>query len=200
MLIETHSNSSTGGPPDGLGSGVVVDAAGDILTALHVVDGATSIQLTFADGTRSDGHIVIRQAAHDIAVVQANTPPANLVPAVLGNPNAAQIGSDAFVVGNPFGLYGSISAGVISGLDRTFQEPGNNIVLRGLIQVDAAVNPGNSGGPLLNREGQVIGIEFERDDLADRFCARRVERQSGARQGGTHDALEVVRVDADALA
>jgi S1-C subfamily serine protease len=80
------------------------------------------------------------------------------VPAVLGNPRSVQVGSDAYVVGNPFGLTGSITAGVISGLDRTFQEPNGGPLLKQLIQVDAAVNPGNSGGPLINRAGEVIGI------------------------------------------
>jgi S1-C subfamily serine protease len=81
-----------------------------------------------------------------------------IVPAVLGNPNAMRVGDEAYVVGNPYGLYGSMSAGVISGFDRSFQPTGTNIKLQGLIQIDAAVNPGNSGGPLLNRDGEVIGI------------------------------------------
>ena len=81
-----------------------------------------------------------------------------MVPATLGNPGAMRVGSDAFVVGNPFGLEDSMSAGVVSGLNRSFQAPGSNQVLRGLIQVDAAVNPGNSGGPLLDRSGAVVGI------------------------------------------
>ena len=91
-------------------------------------------------------------------VVRASQPPAQLVPATLGNPNAMRVGDEAFVVGHPLGLYGSMSAGVISGFDRSFRPPNSNRRLRGLIQIDAAVNPGNSGGPLLNRDGQVIGI------------------------------------------
>ncbi len=150
--------SAAGGASGALGSGVVIDDAGDILTALHVVSDAASIQLTFADGSTSPGQVESREPQNDIAVLRATQPPANLVPAVLGNPRSVQIGSDAFVVGNPFGLYGSMSSGVVSGLDRSFQLPGDGPVLHGLIQVDAAVNPGNSGGPLLNRDGQVIGI------------------------------------------
>ena len=81
-----------------------------------------------------------------------------VVPAVLGNPSALRVGDEAFVVGNPFGLYSSMSAGVISGFDRSFKAADSDIELQGLIQIDAAVNPGNSGGPLLNRYGQVVGI------------------------------------------
>jgi S1-C subfamily serine protease len=158
VLIEADSLDSKGKPQHGLGTGIVVDTAGDILTALHVVADATSIKLTFADGSTSGAEVAVRQPEHDIAVLQPTQPPAVIVPATLGNPNAAQIGSDAYIVGNPFGLYGSMSAGVISGLGRSFQLPDSAQVLHGLIQVDAAVNPGNSGGPLLNRDGQVIGI------------------------------------------
>lgn len=145
--------------PSGLlGSGVVVDTAGDILTCLHVVAGAADIEVTFADGSRSADTIVASQPENDIAVLQPSQPPANIVPAVLGNPRSVQVGSEAFVVGNPFGLYGSMTSGIISGLNRSFQLPDNGPTIHGLIQIDAAVNPGNSGGPLVNRYGQVIGI------------------------------------------
>jgi S1-C subfamily serine protease len=152
----TGAAASTAG--GSLGSGVVVDSSGDILTALHVVANATSIEVTFADGTRSPAQIQTSQAQNDIAVLRASQPPATLQPATLGNPRSVQVGSEAFVMGNPFGLSDSISAGVVSGLDRSFQLPDNGPLLQGLIQVDAAVNPGNSGGPLVNRNGQVIGI------------------------------------------
>jgi S1-C subfamily serine protease len=143
---------------EGLGTGVVVNDAAAVLTALHVVDGATSITLTFADGTTSPATIASRKPESDIAVLQPSQPPANVLPATLGNPNAMQIGSEAFVVGNPFGLYGSLSTGVVSGLDRSYQVTVGGPVFKGLIQVDAAVNPGNSGGPLLDRNGRVVGI------------------------------------------
>ena len=141
-----------------LGSGVIVDGAADILTSLHVVDGARSIKLYFADGTHSDATLASAQPELDIAVLQPLTPPQQFVPATLGNPGALQVGDEAYVVGHPFGLYGSMSAGVISGFDRTFQPKDSQVELKGLIQLDAAVNPGNSGGPLLNRYGQVVGI------------------------------------------
>lgn len=158
VLIQTHAPGANGKVENGLGSGVVVDDKGDILTSLHVVANATDIQLTFADGTKSSALMLVQQPENDIAVVRAIRPPDQLVPATLGNPNAMRVGDEAFVVGNPLGLYSSMSAGVISGFDRSFQPPNSNQRLHGLIQIDAAVNPGNSGGPLLNRDGEVIGI------------------------------------------
>ncbi len=160
VLIETERPEADGsGSPDaGIGSGVVVNLAGDILTSLHVVDDATEIRVTFADGTRSSAEIVSEDPAIDIAVLRAAAPPTELAPAVLGDPNGVREGSEAYAMGSPFGLASSVSAGVISGLDRTFRLEDTNTILRGLIQVDAAINPGNSGGPLLDREGHVIGI------------------------------------------
>ena len=145
-------------PNGSLGSGVIINANGSIMTALHVVANASAIEVTFADGTQSSAVIASRDDATDIAILTAATLPARVVPAVIGNSRAVQVGSDAYVVGNPFGLTGSITAGVVSGLDRTFQEPNGGPLLKQLIQVDAAVNPGNSGGPLINRAGEVIGI------------------------------------------
>jgi len=153
-----ETSDAPGKSVPGLGTGVIVDMAGDILTALHVVADATAIKLTFADGTTSGAKIIVQQPENDIAVLRPNNLPSKIVPATLGNPGTMQIGSEAFVVGNPFGLYGSLSSGVVSGLNRSFQFPNSDRVLRGLIQVDAAVNPGNSGGPLVNRDGQVVGI------------------------------------------
>ncbi len=158
VLIQTKSTDAGGNAEDSLGSGVVIDDGGDVLTALHVVANSSSIQLTFADGTQSSGKVATQQPQDDIAVVQPDQLPKLLVPAVLGNPRAMRVGDEAYVVGNPYGLYSSMSAGVISGFDRSFQPVGTNIKLQGLIQIDAAVNPGNSGGPLLNRDGEVIGI------------------------------------------
>jgi S1-C subfamily serine protease len=160
VLVETERPAASGSsePADGIGSGVVVNLAGDILTSLHVVADAADIRLTFADGTRSNAEIVSSQPEIDIAVLRATEPPAELVAATLGDPNGVREGSEAYAMGSPFGLASSLSVGVISGVDRTFILEDTNTVLRGLIQIDAAVNPGNSGGPLLNREGHVIGI------------------------------------------
>ncbi len=158
VLIQTKSTDANGHPDDGLGSGVIVNANGAILTALHVISGATDIKLTFADGTQSGADVVNADTVNDIATLNPTNPPAQIAPAMLGNPNALQIGDEAYVVGNPLGLYSSMTAGVVSGLNRTFTPPGAHQPIKGLIQVDAAVNPGNSGGPLLNRAGQVVGI------------------------------------------
>ncbi len=158
VLIQVKSPDANGKSEDGVGSGVVINANGDILTSLHVVTQATEIKLTFADGTESGAIVTTMQPQNDIAVVRATTPPAQLFPATLGNPQAVRVGDEAFAVGNPLGLYSSMSAGVISGLNRSFKSPNSDIRLTGLFQIDAAVNPGNSGGPLLNRYGQVIGI------------------------------------------
>jgi S1-C subfamily serine protease len=139
------------------GSGVIIDTSGDVMTSLHVLIGSSVIDLFFADGTESTAQISSMSTTTDTAVLKPDKPPAKIVPAVMGNSRGVQVGSDAYVVGNPFGLAGSISAGVISGLNRTYQLP-DGTTLTGLIQVDAAVNPGSSGGPLVNRAGQVIGI------------------------------------------
>jgi len=154
------SPNGSGAPGDSgvLGSGVIVNSQGEILTALHVVADAAAIQVTFADGSTAAATIVTREPASDIAVLQAAQLPTSAAPATLGNPRSVRVGDDAYLVGNPFGLAGSISAGVVSGLDRSFRAPGSGQELTGLIQVDAAVNPGNSGGPLVNRDGEVIGI------------------------------------------
>jgi S1-C subfamily serine protease len=158
VLIQTKGNGSDGKSQNGLGSGVVISQNGDILTSLHVVANATEIQLTFADGTQTTAQVTNEQPENDIAVLQPDQLPQVLVPAVMGNPRAMHVGDDAYVVGNPFGLYSSMTAGVISGFDRSFQPENTNTQLTGLIQIDTAVNPGNSGGPLLNRAGHVVGI------------------------------------------
>jgi len=153
-FVVVQSNGGASGTGE-LGSGVIIDSQGDILTALHVVRGASTIEVTFADGTTSAASVASSDAGHDIAVLTPSTLPAVVLPAVLGN--APQIGDEVFVVGNPLDLVASLSAGVVSGLNRPFTAP-DGPSLSGMIQIDAAVNPGSSGGPLLNAKGQVIGI------------------------------------------
>ncbi|RPJ50031.1 MAG: peptidase S1 [Chloroflexi bacterium] len=159
VLIESHSPETDDHKEgDSLGSGVVITDQGDILTSLHVVADSDAINVIFADGTSSPARIETEQPEMDIAVLRPEKLPRQVIPAILGDPNSMRIGDEAYAVGNPFGLYGTMSAGVISGFDRSFQSPTTGTRLKGLIQVDAAVNPGNSGGPLVNRDGHVVGI------------------------------------------
>jgi len=151
------SGRPNGSAPDetASGAGVIVDASGQILTARHVVHDSTSIEVTFADGTQSEATIASEEPENDIAVLRPAQLPSVVVPAVLGG--GVQIGDDVYATGHPFGFADSLSAGVVSGLNRTVPIAGGQ-TLDGLIQFDAAVNPGNSGGPLLNSAGQVVGI------------------------------------------
>jgi S1-C subfamily serine protease len=154
-VTTTQARSGAGGPRSELGAGVVVNAQGLVLTALHVVDGGGRIHVQFADGTRATARVVRRQPENDIAVLGVDQLSQVVVPAVLGG--VANIGDAVFPVGNPLGLPGSLTAGVVSALDRSIGA-GAGRSLKGLIQFDAAVNPGNSGGPLLDRDGHVVGI------------------------------------------
>jgi|tagenome__1003787_1003787.scaffolds.fasta_scaffold20706786_2 S1-C subfamily serine protease len=138
-----------------LGAGVVINADGAVLTALHVVDGGGRITVQFADGTKANASVERRRPDSDIAVLAVDQLPEVTVPAVLGG--GVEVGDAVYPVGNPLGLAGSLSAGVVSALDRSIRSE-NGRTLRQLIQFDAAVNPGNSGGPLLDRDGHVVGI------------------------------------------
>jgi S1-C subfamily serine protease len=154
VAVETTSGSPRG-RGEGLGTGVVIDAYGTILTAFHVVEGAERIRVAFMDGTKSTADVVATDPRNDTAVLAPARLPEVVVPAVLGG--GVRIGDEAYAVGHPLRFVDSITSGVISGLERSV-EANNGRRLRGLIQFDAAVNPGSSGGPLLNRGGQVIGI------------------------------------------
>jgi S1-C subfamily serine protease len=157
VLIRTTGENEAGESGTGVGSGVIVNDSADILTAFHVVAGATEIEIFYADGSQTTAVLIAAEPQNDIAVLTPAQPPEIIVPALLGNPNAMRVGDEAYAVGNPLGLAGSMSAGVISGFDRSLPIS-DDLELHGLIQFDTAVNPGNSGGPLLNRSGQVIGI------------------------------------------
>ena len=152
--------AATSGPGEaqaeqtGLGTGVIVSDAGAILTSHHVVKGAGAIEVVFADGTRSRARIETAQPENDIAVLVAETLPEVLVPAILGG--GVRVGDPVYAVGHPLGLTASLSSGVVSATGRTIEAEGTK--LADLIQFDAAVNPGNSGGPLLNAAGQVVGV------------------------------------------
>jgi putative serine protease PepD len=140
-----------------IGTGVVANADGIILTAFHVVKGAGSIRVTFADGTVSAARVRSADAAVDIAALAAASLPAVLVPAVLGSSGRLAVGDSVLAIGNQLGLTGSATAGVVSGLNRATKSADGR-GLAGLIQFDAAVNPGSSGGPLVNTRGETVGI------------------------------------------
>jgi putative serine protease PepD len=139
------------------GTGVVASAEGVILTARHVVVGDGALRVTFADGTQALATVAAEDASIDIALLTVDALPGVLVPAKLGNSGRLAIGHEVVAIGNPFGLTGSTTSGVVSGLDRAAGGTDGSR-LEGLIQFDAAVNPGNSGGPLVNMRGETIGI------------------------------------------
>ncbi len=143
---------------EGVGSGVVIVDTGMILTNLHVVLGSEKVRVVFADGLESDATVVGTQPEHDLAVLKAKTVPDDLVAATLRSTADLAPGDQVVAVGFPFGIGPSTSAGVISGLQREFRSPQGKRVLTNLIQFDAAANPGNSGGPLVTMEGEVVGI------------------------------------------
>lgn len=155
LVYITTERAGTAGREVGTGAGVIIKADGTVLTALHVVIGATKITTRFADGTEASSKIADQQPASDIAVLTVDRLPEVVVPAVLGG--GARVGDTVFAVGHPLGLADSLSAGVVSALGRSVRVDVGG-TLNDLIQFDAAVNPGNSGGPLLDRGGQVIGI------------------------------------------
>jgi len=138
----------------GTGSGIVLDKAGNILTNNHVIQGASQLQVTFSDGSTAPATVVSTNPAQDLATIKVSVSAASLDPLPLGNSNNVLVGDTVYAIGFPFGNPESMTAGVVSGLNRTDSQSG----LHGLIQTDAKINPGNSGGPLLNTLGQVVGI------------------------------------------
>ena len=141
-----------------VGSGVVIVDKGLILTNLHVVARAELVKLVFADGMESEAQVVGMRPEYDLAVLQAKTIPDDLAPATLGSTRDLALGDHVVAVGFPFGIGPSVSAGVVSGLNSEFRSPESKRLLTNLIQFDAAANPGNSGGPLVNAKGEVVGI------------------------------------------
>jgi S1-C subfamily serine protease len=145
-------------PEEGAGSGFVLDKEGHILTNYHVIEGAQRIEVTFIDETTLPAKVVGADPRNDIAVLQVEAPPELLVPVELGTSANLQVGQRAIAIGNPFGQFGgTLTTGVISALNRTLQGQDGREV-SGIIQTDAAINRGNSGGPLLDSAGRVIGI------------------------------------------
>ena len=141
-------------PQQGQGSGFVIDKQGHILTNYHVVEGAQQVEVTFSDRKKYKAQIVGTDPSHDLAIIQIKG--ANMTPAVLADSKSLAVGQKVFAIGNPFGLSGTMTRGIISSI-RPVRGPDGNFVDEA-IQTDAAINPGNSGGPLLNSRGEVIGI------------------------------------------
>ncbi|MBC7434619.1 MAG: trypsin-like peptidase domain-containing protein [Bdellovibrionales bacterium] len=142
----------------GVGTGVVIVDKGVILTNLHVVSGAQTIKVTFSDGLESLATITGVQAENDLAVLQAQKIPDDMIAATMRSTGDLMPGDQVVAVGFPFGIGPSASAGIVSGLKRSFRSPEGKQEMRNLIQFDAAANPGNSGGPLVTMDGEVVGI------------------------------------------
>jgi S1-C subfamily serine protease len=143
-----------------LGSGFVLDRAGDIVTNYHVVRGATSVQVSFSNNERYRAKIVGTDPSTDIAVLRVAVPASALKALPLGNSDAVHVGDQVIAIGNPFGLDRSVTAGIVSAVQRRIESP-NNLSVAHVIQTDAALNHGNSGGPLLNAQGEVIGVNAQ---------------------------------------
>ena len=153
------SEDASHGPVErGVGTGVVIIDNGTILTNLHVVNGAKKIRVTFYDGSQSEAMVLNTQPENDLAVLRARTIPDDFVAATMRSTADLQPGDQVIAVGYPFGIGPSVSSGVVSGLKRQFRSPDGQQMLSNLIQFDAAANPGNSGGPLVTMDGEVVGI------------------------------------------
>jgi len=144
-------------PAQGQGSGFIVDAEGHVVTNNHVIADAKDVEVTFYDGTTVSAEVIGTDADSDLAVIKVNISPENLRPISWGDSNQILVGQRAVAIGNPFGLDGTLTTGIISALGRSLPTE-NNFLIPEIVQTDAAINPGNSGGPLLNSRGEVIGV------------------------------------------
>ena len=161
-----------------VGSGFVLDGRGDIVTAAHVVDGASSIRVAFQNGAAREATILGTDDASDVALVQVNPAGLTLDPLALGSSRALAVGDALAVIGDPLGFERSLSTGVVSGLDRTIQAP-NGFEIAHAIQTDAAMNPGASGGPLFASDGRVIGIADQVATGTNQFGRSTTETNTG---------------------
>ncbi len=154
------SGFGQGGQSQAEGSGFVIDTNGDIVTNQHVVAGATSIKVRFQDGTVEKATLVGTDPSTDVAVIKVSGDSSLLHPLTFGDSSSLQVGDEVAAIGSPFGLPESMTRGIVSALNRTITAP-NKFSISGSIQTDAAINHGNSGGPLLNMSGQVIGVNAQ---------------------------------------
>jgi len=163
-------NGGDGGTATAEGTGFVYDAQGDIVTNEHVVDGATSIRVKFSDGTTATASLVGSDASTDLAVIRVDVAASRLHPLALADSSEVSVGDGVVAIGNPFGLESTVTSGIVSATGRKITSP-SGAAITGAIQTDAAINHGNSGGPLLNLQGEVIGVTSQ------------IESSSGGNEG-----------------
>ncbi|MEK7276757.1 MAG: trypsin-like peptidase domain-containing protein [Chloroflexota bacterium] len=173
-VVAIRVADSAGG--ESLGSGFVIDAEGHVVTNNHVVEGATEIEVDFSSGLKVRGELLGTDATSDLAVIKVDVPADQLTIVLLGDSDQVQVGERVIAIGNPFGLNGTMTIGIVSGLGRVLESSvtapgGGSFSAPDIIQTDAAINPGNSGGPLLNLSGEVIGVN------------KAIESQTGVNSG-----------------
>jgi putative serine protease PepD len=206
--VTTGSQGSSfpnGGSSSAEGTGFVYDTNGDILTNQHVVDGASSVSVKFSDGSTYKGTVVGTDPSTDVAVVHVDAPASKLAPLTLADSSNVQVGDGVVAIGNPFGLEGTVTSGIVSAVGREITAP-DSTPIEGAIQTDAAINHGNSGGPLLNMKGEVIGItsQIESDSggndgvgfAVPSNTVRSIARQLIANGKAQHALLGVTPADA----
>jgi putative serine protease PepD len=167
VTVTTASSDSSGGYPFGgggtstaEGSGFVYDSAGHVVTNAHVVEGATTAKVELSNGRTYDATVVGTDESTDLAVLKVDAPASELHPLALADSSHVEVGDGVVAIGSPFGLQETVTAGIVSALDREIDSP-NGFTIAGAIQTDAAINHGNSGGPLIDRSGKVIGVNAQ---------------------------------------
>ena len=168
-VVRTGSQGTIQGDIGGMGSGFVYDNLGHIITNAHVVDGADKATVTFLDGSQYNAEIIGEDKFTDIAVIKVSEKPRLLHPLEIGDSSLLQVGEQVAAIGNPFGLSGSMTSGIVSQIGRLIAAQDSGFSIPDVIQTDAAINPGNSGGPLLNMKGQVIGINTAIQSMSGEF-------------------------------
>jgi putative serine protease PepD len=164
ITVTLGSGSVPGGPGGGAsqaqGSGFVYDENGHVVTNAHVVDNASSVEVRFPNGKTYHATVVGTDPSTDLAVLDVDAPSSELTPLTLADSSALEVGQEVVAIGSPFGLENTVTSGIVSALDRSMQAP-NGYTINGAVQTDAAINHGNSGGPLLDLEGRVVGVNSQ---------------------------------------
>ena len=157
-VVKIRVDSNVPNDTGGMGSGFVYDNLGHIITNAHVVDNASKATVTFLDGSQYHAEIIGKDKFTDLAVIKVNEKPRLLHPLQIGDSSQLRVGEQVAAIGNPFGLSGSMTSGIVSQIGRLLPSQDSGFSIPDVIQTDAAINPGNSGGPLLNMKGEVVGI------------------------------------------